>query len=251
MTCLWLFFSPYVFLLHIVPTKSTGFYWKKKMENKIEVLLLKKVDDRFIKALRIYSDEMPFNVKTNTNEITYWFERYNKKYEDKLMLFALLFGNKIIGFSQVVYFRNFNFATVDYIAIKKEFRMHTSCFYSQLLKEICRYSKQIKFIVTEIDAMNMALRRLARIKGFESLGDYIQPAISGSEDTEIMAKLLCKHIGNYEAYIDSKTVVKTLYFDHYLRWYKPLLTEKDYEMYKKRVGFLYDNFSLGKDKYPV
>ncbi len=211
------------------------------MSNKATVILLENNErslSSFIKALNIYSDEIPNNVRTDTNEIVYWFDRYNKMYEDQLMIFALVYDNQVVGFTQAVYFKTVGFATIDYVAIKKEFREHFASFFNLLIESILMNAQGINFLVTEIDGENKPLERLAKIKGFESLGDYIQPPVSGMEDTEIMAKLLLKRIGSNESYIEPNIVVKTLYFDHYLRWYKPLLTQKEYCAYDARIKSL-------------
>lgn len=211
------------------------------MNDNIKIILLDNIKDSlsyFNEALEIYSNEIPYNVRTDTNEIMYWFEEYNKIYKDKLMIFALLFNNKTVGFIQIVYFQNALFATIDYVVIKKEFRKYFSSFYILLLENIEKNLQKINFIVTEIDAENKVLERLAKIKGFESLGNYIQPPMSGMEDTEIIAKLLFKRIKKNETHIEKNLIIKTLYFDHYLRWYKPLLSNENYEQYKIKLSNL-------------
>ena len=92
------------------------------MNNNITVILLDNIKNSlsfFNEALNVYSNEMPYNIRTDPNEIKYWFERYNETYEDNLMIFALLFNNKVVGFTQVVYFKKTFFATIDYVVIKK------------------------------------------------------------------------------------------------------------------------------------
>src|SRR5258706_5509050 len=76
----------------------------------------------YAQAERVYIDSIGATAKTNTNEIAYWRDRYNKEFASaggKLYVFWLLKVKEAIGFALVFYFKKHNLLVVDHLAIKE------------------------------------------------------------------------------------------------------------------------------------
>ena len=223
-------------------------------------------DKDFIAALNIYSEYTPLSVKTNTSDITYWIDRYNNSFSDKFLVFGLYDENKIIGFSQLVYFCKNKLTTIDYMAIDKEHRTNGAFFtFIDLIKYtmINDMGLEVDFIVTEIEydsskkspsETGIALIRLLKQSGFGVLkAEYFQPKL-GYANTESASSAILMIQANVESQIiTAKTyleIVKTIYYDHYLRWYTPLLTTSELIEYKNEIDELYQKIGqhLGNSK---
>src|SRR5580698_1936971 len=88
--------------------------------------------DVYGRAERVYLDSIGPTARTNTNEIAYWKDRYNREFGsrgDKLYIYGLLNHEEVIGFALVFYFRYLNLVVVDHIAIKEPARHFGSFFY--------------------------------------------------------------------------------------------------------------------------
>ena len=47
------------------------------LENKFSIKrVIRSSDEEYIEALKIYNETTPVDIKTNTNEITYWLDNY-------------------------------------------------------------------------------------------------------------------------------------------------------------------------------
>lgn len=212
----------------------------------------------FIKALDIYMNEMPSELRTSSNEIIYWLDNYNKSFDDKLLVFGFYENDKIIGFSQCIYFKKEYFVTIDYFVIDSKHRgNHSFQMIMALFKEFFKlYKIEYNFIVTEIESKNKVLQQLLKMNGFgEIQSKYFQPYLGiNNYDSMIEAKLLY-----FPAYEDKvikketyKMIIEILYNNHYIRWYSAFLKENDFKIYKYTVKNLKEKiFSNLNDKINV
>ena len=191
----------------------------------------------FISALDIYTNEMPSELRTASNEIIYWIDNYNKLFEDNLLIFGFYENDKIIGFSQCLFFKKESFITIDYFVILSSHRgNHSFQMIIALLKEFLKaYKFEYNFIVTEVELKNKSLLQLLKMNGFgEIQSKYFQPSLGiNNHDSLIEAKLLY-----FPAYEDRvirketyKMIIETIYNNHYIRWYNEFFTEKDLKAY--------------------
>ena len=191
----------------------------------------------FINALDIYINQIPSELRTSSNEIIYWIDNYNKSFEDKLLIFGFYENDKIIGFSQCLYFKKESFITIDYFVIASSHRgNHSFQMIIAILKEFLKeYKLEFNFIVTEVESKNKSLLQLLKMNGFgEIQSKYFQPSLGiNNHDSLIEAKILY-----FPAYEDRvikketyKMIVETIYNNHYIRWYKEFLSEKDLKSY--------------------
>lgn len=228
-------------------------------------------DEGYIEALTIYSDYTPLSVKTDTSDITYWIDRYNQKFsEDKFFVFGLYEDDSIIGFSQLVYFKHIKLIMIDYMAIDEK-RRANSAFYSftELIRhELKDLRLDINFIVTEIEydtskrkptENGTIMIRLLKQSGFGVLkAEYFQPKLGFNNTESAPCAVLMIDVRNTNNFISKESylkIVHTIYFNHYLRWYTPLLLNKEeLSSYKKELDKLYigiENQLSNKDKIDI
>lgn len=213
-------------------------------------------DEDYIEALTIYSDYTPLSVKTDTSDITYWLDRYKEKFiEDKFFVFGLYEDESIIGFSQLVYFKHTKLIMIDYMAIDEK-RRANSAFYSftDLIRhELKDLRLDINFIVTEIEydkskkkptENGTIMIRLLKQSGFGVLkAEYFQPKLGFNNTESAPCAVLMIDVRNTNDFISKESYLKiihTIYFNHYLRWYTPILKKEELSRYKKELNELYE-----------
>ena len=198
----------------------------------------------FIDALHIYSNNIPSELRTSTNEIITWFNDYNKEFSDKLMLFGLYEENKLIGFSQQIFFKKENFIVIDYMVIDEAYRgNHTFHMFIALLEKFYKeYKYEYDFIITEIDIKNNVLARLLRLNSFgEIQSKYFQPQLGlSNHDSQLESKLFY-YRADEEKNIKLKTleiIIHTIYYKHYIRWYTKFFTKDEINLYIQKIKSL-------------
>lgn len=188
-------------------------------------------------ALRIYSQEMPTSIRTASNDIVYWSDRYEKSFGDELILFAFRLDNELIGFAQLVLFVDEKILVSDYIAIRLGYRRYYVFF--QFVEQIRLYldanQKEYDIAVAEVASFSLqdephedgrVLIRLLKQAGFGVLkARYFQPPL-GLRNPESMMRATLMILRNDPADCIQKetflSIVRLLYYKHYLRWYEPL-----------------------------
>lgn len=211
-------------------------------------------DDDYIEALDIYSSHTPLSVKTDTSDISYWIDRYNKEFEDRFFVFGLYEDESIIGFSQLVYFKQARLVMIDYMAIDEK-RRANSAFYSftDLIRcELRDLKLDINFIITEIEydlckkkptENGTVMIRLLKQSGFGVLkAEYFQPKLGFNNTESAPCAVLMIDVRSSKDSITKESylkIVNTIYFNHYLRWYTPILKQEELACYKQELDELY------------
>lgn len=220
----------------------------------------------FIKALNIYSKFTPSNIKTDTNDIIFWLENYNKKFSDSFFVFGLYKNDKVIGFMQLVYFLKEKFFTVDYITIDENHRqMHAFTTFIYLVHsffEINNYD--VNFVVTEVEydekikqplESGRTLIRLLKQHNFSVVKvTYFQPQLGMHNHDSKTSAVLMYFSNNEKKYISKETyfmILNKLFYEHYCRWYEPLLTKDEFSEYKNEIDLLYNKIRSNKIKNEI
>lgn len=209
----------------------------------------------FLEALSIYSKEMSSELRTSSNEIIYWIDNYSKLYEDQLLIFGFYENDKIIGFSQCIYFKKNKFIAIDYFVIASSHRgNHSFHMIVALLKDFFQtHNFEYNFVVTEVEAKSKSLVQLLKTNGFgEIKSKYFQPNLGiNNYDSLIEAKLLYfpAHEDKEISKNKYKMIIETIYNNHYLRWYSAFLSKTDIESYKETiVNLKFKIFAKSHDK---
>lgn len=222
---------------------------------------IKSDDKDFIKALAIYSKFTPSNIKTDTNDISYWIDKYNKEFEDEFFVFGLYSDEKVVGYIQLVYFKKESFITIDYITIDESYRkLHMFSTFIHLINSYFeQHNYNINFIVAEIEydekikqplENGKNLIRLLKQHGFGVVkAKYFQPQLGIYNIDSRTSAILMYHSQDEKRYISKEKylmILKKLYYNHYCRWYKSLLADKEYKEYEEDIDKIYEKLSQTK-----
>lgn len=244
------------------------------MENNIETYFKIKrfttsKDKDFVKALMLYNDTIPVDIKTSSNEILYFCDHCSLQPKRIMYFFGLYCNDNLVGFVETGYLKTTKTIIIDYIVLKEEYRLN-SVFYP-LFSLIQRYFSEnmidYDYIATEIstkcpeqsvDAESFYSRKMLQMEDFriaEVL--YRQPKlgldnIESNFDFQLMVKskqsipFLKK-----ETYL---AIVRDIYFEHYYTWYEIFdkercaeyrdHLEKEYKKIQEKVKQIPDDIIL-------
>ena len=87
--------------------------------------VVKTSEDDYIKALRIYNDTTPFEIKTPTNEITYWLNKQKVSTPFEIYAFILYLNDEVIGLSMTTYVKKTKIVVDEYLAVFEQYRIQT------------------------------------------------------------------------------------------------------------------------------
>jgi hypothetical protein len=244
-------------------------------ENKFALKLVTSTDDKdYLKALSIYNRTTPIDIKTDSNQITYWLDNKSKSHSFELLVFILYLDNKIIGLAMLCYIPQYKFIIYDYIALDEQYRVNAVFFtYMSLIENYIDYNTyDVSYYIVEISHKNKGnsvdkesklFKKLIYLDGFGIINAKYLTIPLGLEN----------HESSYEAYIYIKNndkvntiskstffnIVDAIYYNYYLKWYEPFITLQ-IEEYKRKIDVCYKfvqentaseiNFHIDYPKFP-
>jgi hypothetical protein len=215
-------------------------------------------DKDYVCLLNLYTVNIEPSIRTNSNEITYWLNRYNKKSKiNSFWILALYINDKPIGYCQTAYFKASKILFIDYCVIEEGFRGRAFNEFIYLIKDFYKEQNiEIYYFVAEVpfysnnnipSNKSISLTRLLKISGFKVVKAlYYQPELGlANHESEMRASLIIfvngggleKQSLKTNTYFD---ILKTIYFDHYEYWYIPFMSEYEKTCYHKKLLFLFD-----------
>ncbi len=216
-------------------------------------------DKSLARALRIYFQNVDPLIRTATDEIIHWLDRYNEKFQDRFYIVALYLNDIMIGYGQFTYFKEERIVFIDYMAIEKNSRKNNTFyeFVEKIKNFFIEEDVEYNYIVTEVGyykdkkeltEVGRNLIRLLKMTGFGVIKmNYFQPMLGKKNyETEIGGVLMI-HTAN-----DSKTlkletffqVIDTIYYKNYKRWYDAFLNEQEQIEYGARLLELREKIKL-------
>ena len=216
--------------------------------------IIKASSEEYISALKIYNETTPPDIKTNTNELTYWLEQNRVDLPFEVMLFSLYLNNKVIGLAMLTYIKKQKTIIFEYLALQPSFRLNAVFFtYISLLQNyINDCNIDVAYYITEISNRNQGenidkeSRLFKRLFCLENYGKvnvlyYSLPLGLYNHESYFEALLYIKTNDNIlqiskETYL---ALVKAIYFDYYLMWYHPFMDDEGYLQYKRKVEHIY------------
>lgn len=223
----------------------------------------------FVKALMLYNDTIPVDIKTSSNEIMYFCDHCSIQPKRIMYFFGLYCDNHLVGFVETGYLKTTKTIIIDYIVLKEEYRLN-SVFYP-LFSLIQRYFSEnmidYDYIATEVstkcpeqsvDAESFYSRKMLQMEDFriaEVL--YRQPRLGldnleSNFDFQLMVK--SKQSISFlkkETYL---AIVHDIYFEHYYPWYEVFdknrsteyknHLEKEYNKVKEKTNEITGNIIL-------
>lgn len=205
-------------------------------------------DKDYIKSLHVYNATTPVQIKTNSNEISYWISHDNPCF--KIFCFSLFIGKENAGFAMTAFLPKSKILVIDYIAIIDQYRNNTV--FLSFFSLVQLYFKEIKldidYIVVEISNKNsgvdidkesqMFLKFLC-IEDFRKIDIEYESLPLGINDGESQfSTFLYIKSADKLHYIEGKTFihfVSSIYKDYYLEWFKPFFNEADFTTYSQNA----------------
>lgn len=196
--------------------------------------------DEFHNALRIYSQNITYDPKTNTNEIAYWINHIESFSGCTPFFFALFLNNQIIGYAELAYIKEARILAIDYIVIDNQYKSNSAfyAFYHLIINYFDRLGIDYDFITkeilcrfnqTKIHKEDIRIYELENFKVINAL--YIHPQLetnNAESRKEALLMLYQKDQTYYE--LKSETyisIVKAIYFQYYEIWDAPFWKNHD------------------------
>ena len=124
-----------------------------KLEYRFAIKHIKKLtDDDYIKALHIYNDTTPYEIRTPSNEITFWLSKQNDTTPFKTYAFVLYLNDEVIGMSMTTYIKRTGVVIDEYLAVKEQYRIQTIFLgFEDLVQGFYKENNiEVSFFLTEI-----------------------------------------------------------------------------------------------------
>jgi hypothetical protein len=218
-------------------------------------------DIDFASALLLYVRNTAANIRTDTNEIVHWLDRFSKEFNDEFYVFGFYHNRQLVGYAEAAYFREERLFALDYLVVDEPFRrsgvfnefVDSLRFFLEEAHPEYRYGfAEVAYGSDEHQpSQESALRiRLLKMQGFRVIrAPYYQPRLMHDDvESEMRAELLIYSAPPLES-IRTETylkVVHTIYYKYYLRW-KSVIPESANE-YEKQLDHLFGRIksSIGK-----
>lgn len=202
----------------------------------------------YSKAINIYNTTTPIDIKTNSNQIAYWLKNQCDKF--KIYNFALNINGQTVGYAMTAYLTSTKIMVYDYIAINNNNRNNTvfltffsliKMFFKDKKIDIDYYIVEIsnKNNGKEIDKESLLFLKFLCLEDFSKINIEYDSLPLGFENKEsaFKAYLYIKPTNDRQS-INSESfisMVRSLYEDYYLSWYKPFFNEHEIQKYMELI----------------
>lgn len=210
------------------------------------------LDPDFAAALLVYVRNTPANIRTDTNEIAHWLDKFSKEFNNDFYVFGFYLNRELVGYAEAAYFREERLIVIDYITIDEAYRRNNVFyeFVDQLKRFLEETHREYRYGVAEVtygsgqeypSQTSRLTTRLLKLQGFKIIrAPYYQPRLMlNDSESEMKADLLVYSTSDLETIsVDTYLlIVHTIYYKYYLRW-KSIIPE-DVGAYKEHLNGLY------------
>ena len=244
--------------------KLRGVFMINNLEHKFTIKrIFKTTDEDYIKALHIYNDTTPFEIKTPTNEITYWLEKQSISTPFEIFAFILYLNDEVIGFSMTTYIKKSKIVIDEYLAVYDSYRIQTIFLaYESLIQNFYRENGiDVSYYITEISnkadgkEMDRESRISLKLMCIEDYGKinalyFALPLGLENHESNFNAHLYIKGVEQLQS-ITRQTyqeIIESMYYDYWYTWYSPIMSRAELEIYKKHID---NNFQQIKNSIIV
>lgn len=227
-----------------------------KLEHKFSIRRVEKTSDEdYVKALLIYNDTTPFEIKTPTNEITFWINKQKVSTPFEVYAFILYLNDEVIGLSMTTYVKKTKIVIDEYLAVYDQYRIQTIFLaYESLIQNYYRETGiEISYYLTEISykesgkEMDRESRISLKMLCIEEYGKidalyYALPLGLENYESNFIAHIYIKGIEPVQS-ISTKTyqdIIESIYYDYWYTWYDAILPSAEIAIYKKLIDKNYD-----------
>lgn len=225
------------------------------MKSECEVKFVASTNNKDLKkALDIYYNEVPANIRTNGNEILQYISgKYNT--DKRKMSFYILYCNEIvIGFAEIGILNESKAFFIDYFTLEKQYE-NNACFYmcfNLMIEDLKKRSPDIKYIIAEYyisknsDQVDDSFgKKCLALENFKKIDKkYMQPGLRSNEpDSVVECQLLIKETSNTDV-LDSLSsqkyisILKDIYYNHYIEWYSHFFNSEELQKYTVGINQL-------------
>lgn len=219
-------------------------------------------------ALSIYRETILPEAQNPERQILYWIEHSKDELADEFRCFAIQRNNEVVGYLQYSYFREEHIFFFEYLCIRdpKRAGLVPSEAMESIEDSLAQNYRSGFTIVFEIaqkrTSANEWVKDKRLIKYFNRLGfrkvdfDYRYPILQTydggtSYPADLMIRLPSGRIEVTSS--EMRTVLRCIYFKHYLRWDRPFLEPERFaqrervinELYSKEVAQIGGNDTFG------
>jgi len=182
-------------------------------------------DEDLFRGIDSLNKYIPHNLCIDSRELVHWIDNYNIKFNDQMYCFVIKKNyEEVIGWLQFTHFKD-KFVFLDYLIVDQEYR--TKEIMTQIYKLVNQKIDETgcNSIVLECGnemPQHDAIVRLYEMFGFKKFDfEYKEPKVDIYLDNQLMSwgELPSTLMYRNLIVVDSEDVLKTIYFDHYMRWY--------------------------------
>lgn len=206
-------------------------------------------DQELVEALKIYNDVVAPETKTSIEEITAFVD-LNYTGLREMYFFGLYYNAKIVGYFQCGYLKQTKTLIIDYVVFKNEYNYNSIFFplfsliqryFSDNLVDIDYYIMEVSIRTLEenVDKESYYSRKWLTAEDFRLINTpYPQPKL-GSKNLEsnfdLRLMIKSSHPINTIKSDTFISIVKDVYINHYIDWYKNFMDHNELEDYKQHI----------------
>jgi hypothetical protein len=209
---------------------------------------------RLQKALSIYRETILPEAQNPERQILYWIDHSKENLIDEFRCFALIDGGKVIGYLQYSYFSEEHLFFFEYLCIQDQRRsgLVPSDALLRIEEHLTNNYRPGFTVVFEIaqkqDSKSIWQSDQKLIAYFKRLGfrtvnfDYHYPILQTYEGSTSYPADLMVRLPERRKVItatEMRTVLRCIYFKHYLRWDRPFLDAEHFAAREKLINLLY------------
>lgn len=209
----------------------------------------------FEKALKLYSDNIEPEYRTDTNEIIFWTDHFQERFGDSFFILGFYLNGLLIGFSELAYFKEEKLVEIDYLIIDRRYRKNNAFyqFVDQISGFLSEENLVYDYIICEVGCYfddkeptedSKTLIRLLKMAHFGVIKcSYYVPRLGRNNFESQMRAILMMHSNNEVKQIKKETylmMIRTLYYKYYQKWYNEFFDESERKEYKILLDGLFE-----------
>ena len=197
----------------------------------------------FAKALKVYVDQTPADIKTNSNELSSWLTRPYKAHFE-MLVFILYCDGEVVGLAMMTYHQQVQVMAYEYIAIDNAYSSFASYFsYLDLLNSYtAENGYDVLYWIVEINNRNggkdidkesVLFKKILCLSQFGKIEAYHMTFPLGlDKDSSFDAVMYIKSNDRIKQISKDKymKIVESIK-EYYAVWYKRFMSNEDYSRY--------------------
>lgn len=212
--------------------------------------LLSVKDKDLQKALKIYHEAVPANIRTNENEICDYIENKYQSQGRDMLFYALCCNKEVIGYAEIGALWQSRAFFIAYFILLEQYSNHAYFYmcYNLMVKDLKNLYPHYNYIIAEyyIEDSKKADysfgKRCLSLEGYKIIDQkYLQPGLNWHEsDSVVECQLLINETSSVnildklsaDKYI---ALLEDIYFNHYIEWFSHFYTASELQTYRSKA----------------